>query len=154
MTKKAEYENPEMIIRDEIYDYIRFELLNIDETKSLNRYFMVKLNELRKGVYLGMKEFDVGVKTEYEYPYILATFKFCKKKILDAFIGKSFKNDSAKAIYALAIVKNNIDYVIDKILNSKKQIEKSEISVTPQLEDDMPEYKSKSQIDKKLKDLW
>jgi hypothetical protein len=138
---------------DELYQYVKFNILGYEKEMNLPKYMVLKLKELRTGRMFARKDRI----SEYEYTYedILLTFKFCIYDIAKAIINKQFKDEKGKFYYIMAIVSNKINDVILEKRRMEKSIEKSQNHDTEHIEADKAQYKTKSkETNKRLKELW
>ena len=86
--------------------------MKYDESQTVEKSIIDKLQELQNGRLYGSKH---HVSTcNYSFEDILLTFKFCYFDIEKALKYKHFDNNSKKFNYICAIVKDNINTVIDR----------------------------------------
>ena len=139
---------------DELYQYVKKEILQYDDNQSIPSNLILRLKGLSTGKLIENK--SIENKAKYSYEIILYTFKLCKANILSAIKTKDFKNEMSKFIYISAIVENNINDVYLRVTNAKKSQEKTESMDVENLRHDGAEYQNKSEdiTNQKLKDLW
>jgi len=139
---------------DELYQYVRKEILQYDDKQSIPSNLVLRLKGLSTGKLIENRAIED--KAEYSYEIILYAFKVCKSNILSAIKTKDFKNEMSKFLYICAIVENNINDVYLRVTNAKKSQEKTENMNVENLSHGGAEYQSKTEetINKKLKDLW
>lgn len=143
---------------DELYDYVRYNVLGYDKNQSLPRNYVLRLIGLRRGIYMADNESED--KSDYSYKIILLTFKYCMSDIRRGFASNSFKDESHKFNYAMKIVENNLNTVYKKmksIKRAKDKIEKSDLSDSYKYVNNFKPKNNdlkKSKIGNKLKELW
>lgn len=138
---------------DDLYFYVKFDILGYEPRKNLTKYMVLKLKELRSGKVMNNQ--DNLSAYEYTYDEILWTFKFKKQDILEAINRIEFANENNKFNYILAIIKNYINDVVDMLARAKKQKEKSESIDTEYFEQTKAKYKRKDKkVSDRLNDLW
>lgn len=138
---------------DELYNYVKSEILNYDKNQSLPSSFVLRLKGLAKGKFIENKK--IKDKADYSYDVILNTFKAKKKDIIYAIEHKDFDNEQYKFNYIIAIVQNNINDIYLRMENAKKQKE-SINNVEINIEYDETKYKRKTDdlTNQRLKDIW
>lgn len=107
---------------DKVYQYIKKEIMEYGNDRSLSPHAVQRLLSLRHGEFI-----RPGVtlnKGGYPYHIILATFKFHKQHILNSVSGKNFTSDNKKFDYIMAIVSNNINDVYNMYLHKAQQEQK------------------------------
>lgn len=107
---------------DSLVRYVKYNVLKYSVDQKIGNNIITKLKELSNGRIMGNKNHNAICN--YSYENILLTFKYSYFEIEKATTYKSFDNDMQKFSYICAIVKNNINDVINKIENSKKSEEK------------------------------
>ena len=139
---------------DELYQYVRKEILQYDDKQSIPSNLVLRLKGLSTGKLIENRAIED--KAEYSYEIILYTFKLYKSNILSAIKTKDFKNEMSKFLYICAIIENNINDVYLRIVNAKKSQEKTESMNVENLSHGGAEYQSKTgnTTNEKLKDLW
>ena len=113
---------------DELYDYVRFEIMGYDKHTSLTQNMVRRLQSMRAGKMIKTND-DIPFRMDEGTPYkiILIAFKLKKKDIKNAIATKSFKNDSTKFNYVCAIVENYLPDAKKYVIQKKRQEEKLEI---------------------------
>lgn len=139
---------------DELYKYVKKQILFYDDNQNLSSYVCTKLKGIRTGKFIENKK----IKNQAEYPYkiILYTFQICRPKILSALSGKTFESENHKINYICAIVKDNINDVYEMIKRKERNEEKVESMDTNILTHKAAHYQTKTKELKndKLKNLW
>lgn len=146
---------------DELYQYIKKEIMRYDDNQMLPKYFVHKLQALKVGDFIVKRGSKVtGVNDGYPFPVILMTFKFKKNDILYAISDRAkFKNEKAMIDYIMAIISNSINDVYLK-LKEREQIEQNmKEKDYSEYEDVEMEFINKTNITnnkvaKMLNDLW
>lgn len=137
---------------DELYQYVRFNIMNYDEKQSLSRNMALRLKGLLTSKFIENK--NTKDKSNYSYKTILTTFKYCRIDIQNAFRTKSFKDEQHKFNYALAIVEKNINDIYIKIKNVEKAKEEAKNTIVEVHSHVGAEYKPKEKKKDKFSDLW
>ena len=125
---------------DELYQYVKKEIMRYDDNQLLPNYFIHKLQALKVGDFIVKRNSKVtGVNKGYPFPIILMTFKFKKNDILNAISDRSkFKNEKGMIDYIMAIISNSINDVYLKLKEreqSNKRIENVEVTAVQQSDD-------------------
>ena len=136
---------------DELYQYVKKEILNYDSNQSLPKNFVLRLKGLSEGKFIANKK--TKSNANYSFDVILNTFIYCKRNIKYAISTKDFSNEQAKFNYIMAIVQNNINDVYQKMNEANKQSKKVN---SHKIEISENNYTRKTEEIKndRLKDLW
>ena len=104
------YKDNEIKWFNELYKYIKEDLLNYDEEQDLPKWLITNLQDLRNGTIM-QKGIGRVCKSKDGYPYdvILDTFLSNSDSIRWAFLNKNFKNERNKINYMMAIINSNIN---------------------------------------------
>lgn len=140
---------------NDLYQYVRKEILLYDENKAIPQNIILRLKGLQQGKLMANNNIDNNAN--YPFEIILLTFKLYKQTIMSAMQGKDFKDEMTKFIYISRIIENNINDVYDRIKNAKELKEKTEKIDTANVYNEGAEYKRKTQENKvtnKFKDMW
>lgn len=139
---------------DELYQYVKHEILQYDNTQSIPRTLILRLKGLTTGKYL--ENNNIEDKAKYSYKTILYTFQIYKLQIMSIVKTKKFKNEANKFNYICKIIENNINDVYKRLLQAEKSKEKTEEVDTDNLIHEGASYIKKSQTknENKFKDLW
>lgn len=139
---------------DDLYWYVKKEIMLYDENQSLPNNIVLRLKGLTQGKLLANN--NTENKAKYTYEIVLYAFKISKPAIFNALYGKTFNNEISKFIYIAAIVENNINDVYLRISNAKKSQEKTEVINIDTVCHEGAEYtrKTNDQVNKKLEGLW
>lgn len=136
---------------EELYLYVK-NLMGYDKNQSLSRYMVLRLKGLLTGKFI--ENNNIKDSSNYSYKTILNTFKFCSLNIKNAFRTKTFKDESHKFNYALAIVEKHINDIYIKTRNAEKAKEEAKNVSIEALVHVGAEYKPKEKKKDKFLDLW
>lgn len=139
---------------DELYEYIKYSILDYPKEKNLPKNLVLRLKGLRNGKFMANN--NIKNQGDYSFNIIILAFKINKLHIIKALSDKSkFKNESHMINYIMTIVENNINDVFDLIKN-KENVEKMVDKVEINDNSDKGVYiiKTKENKNKRLKDLW
>ena len=141
----------------ELCAYIETEILGYEKNQKLQRNAVFRLRGLAKGQVIANNNCEQH--GEYPYEVILLAFKANKIKILNSIKGKDFSSEAQKVGYISAIIRDQLNDVYTRYINSKKSQEKIKTINTDIVEYQGAEYKSnvdknKSKKEDKYKDLW
>lgn len=138
----------------ELCEWVQLNIFEYEMTQKIQQSAWLVLEGLRKGQDIAKN----SEETYGEYPVnvILLTFKANKVKILNAIRGKDFKTETAKMQYVCKIVRDNLNDIYTRYLNSQKSKEKMQHINTDILEHQGAEYQNtiKNKEDKKFEGLW
>lgn len=136
-----------------LYEYVKTEILHYDKEQALSKMTVLKLRGLAEGKCIANK--NTEKKADYTYEIILYTFKVCKSKIDYAIQTKTFENEEKKISYIMAIVSNNINDVYNRVTNAKKsQIKTENVNLDTQTHDSAEFTGKEHKENERLKDLW
>lgn len=141
---------------EELYQYVKKEILQYDDNQSIPPKLILRLKGLKNGKLLANNA--TNNKADYSFEIILYTFKLCKSQIHTSTFGKSFKDEMSKFIYITTIVENNINDVYLRITNARKMQDKTEVINVDNIYYGGAEYQKKTiendKINEKFKGLW
>lgn len=139
---------------NDLYEYVRTEILRYDRNQSLPSGFVLRLKGLTKGKYLENK--NIEDKANYSYQVILCTFKICKPQIMNAIAMKDFKNEQNKFNYICKIVEGNINDVYMRLKKKDDQKRKAAEVNTDVFSHTGASYMTQTEqkINKRLENLW
>lgn len=140
----------------ELCEWVQLNIFEYDTYQKIQKSAWLVLEGLRKGQEIAdMKNNPSETYGEYPANVILLAFKANKVQILNAIRGKNFKNETAKMQYVCKIVRDNLNDVYSRYLNSQKSKEKIKNVDTDILEYEGAEYQTKSEkTNKKFEGLW
>lgn len=107
---------------DELYQYVKKEVMGYDENMALSAFMATRLKGLTKKQFIFNYNEKGKEKINYTYPLILTTFKYCCPEIMKALRTKTFADENHKFNYMLAIVESKMNDVYLKL----KQIKQTE----------------------------
>ena len=140
---------------DDLYQYVKKEILGYEECQNLSPFQIRILKQLRNGEYVVRNK--QMVNKGYSYKVILFTFKFKKRDILAAIQGKTFNDEKHKFNYIMVIVNNAINDVYKRYLRTLKDTKDIEINenINTKIDDKKETFKNnmESKTDNKLVDL-
>lgn len=139
---------------DELYQYVKKEILFYDDSQAMPSNFVLRLRGLTKGKYIDNK--NIEDKADYSFKIILYTFQICKPSIMQALSTKTFQNEMNKFNYICKIVENSINDVylrLDKVKKSEETINSIDTNV---LSHQSGKYQKKTEDvkNKRLNELW
>jgi hypothetical protein len=140
---------------DELYQYVKKEIMQYDKNQSLPNSIVLRLKGLTTGKL--MENRSQENKANYTYEIVLYTFKICKQSILNAIATKEFNSEMSKFIYIAAIIENNINDVYTRVSNAKKSKSKTESINVDNINYNGANYQKKTEentASKKLENLW
>lgn len=137
---------------DELYTYVKKEIMKYDINQALPSDFVLKLKGLSQGTYIVNQHNQA--KANYSYEVVLATFKLCRVEIERAIENTDIKDENHKMNLVLKIVRKNINDVYLKF--KRKQKQETKLNQLDLNIDKGAGYRKKSNdiINNKLKDLW
>ena len=104
-----------------LYKYVK-KILGYDEDMALSKFMVLRLKGLSEGKFHANKK--IKSTANYDYKTIYLTFVYCKADIQKALQTKKFQNEQNKFNYIMAIIENNINDVVIKLKNAKKNEQK------------------------------
>lgn len=122
--KEKEIKDIEVKKWNNLYEYIKVEIMGYTKEKQLTPAMRTKLLSLRNGSFV--KRGVTMSKEGYDYDVILTTFKAKKIEVERAIFGKTFEDDNHKFNYIMVIITNSINDVAKRLENAKKQKDKEE----------------------------
>lgn len=105
--------------RKELYQYVHDKLMKYNENMPLTKRMVLQLYGLVEGKHFANNKVEGNAK--YTYDEVLATCKFCALDITYATDNKTFKSDDAKFTYMIAIIRNNLNTVKQRLDDAEKQ---------------------------------
>ena len=138
-----------------LYEYVKKEILEYTDDMQLPRFMILRLRGLRNGKFMANK--NSKPMASYDYNTILLTFKACKYDILRYTKQGIFKDEQHRFNYIMVIIENNINDIVMRLKNVKRQEKKIDIIDIEIIQrDETAEYtkKSKETTNKRLDNLW
>lgn len=139
---------------DDLYQYVKKEILGYEECQNLSPFQIRILKQLRNGEYVVRNK--QMVNKGYPYKVILFTFKFKKRDILAAIQGKTFNDEKHKFSYIMVIVNNSINDIYKRYLRTLKDKKDTiDDNINISIDNKKKVFKSnmKNKTDNKLVDL-
>lgn len=140
---------------DELYEYVKKEILEYSDDMKLPKFMIYRLRGLRNGKFMSNK--NTKPMANYSYNAILLTFKACKYDILKYTKQNTFKDEQHRFNYILVIIENNINDIVLRLQNIKNQEKKINTIDSDVIQrDDIAGYirKGKEITNKRLDSLW
>ena len=137
---------------DDLYQYVRKNIMGYDENQALPSDMVLRLKGLSSGKFI--ENNNTKNRANYSYTTILNTFKFCSPQIHNALRTNSFKDESHKFNYILKIVEKNINDVYIRMKNVQKAKEEAKNTSVEIITHVGAEYKPKEKKKDKFSDLW
>lgn len=107
---KAEKEKDiKQSIWDELYQYVRCDVMGYDQNQSLSKQMVLRLKGLSQNKFMANNK--IPSTANYPFDTVLDTFKFCKSSIEKAVRDICFRDEQHKFNYILKIVENNLNTV-------------------------------------------
>lgn len=151
VTKLTQEEKTEW---DELYQYVKKEILQYDKSQSIPPSLVLRLKGLSTGKFI--ENNNIPDKAKYSYKIILYAFQIHKQAILISIRNKEFKSEANKFNYICKIIENNLNDVYIRVCSAEKAKTKTEEAKLDNLSHDGAEYqKTEYKNDnKKLNNLW
>lgn len=145
--------NPEeKIAWDELYQYVRSEVMGYDINQALSKNMVLRLKGLACGKTIANNR--ITAQAKYSFRTILNTFKYCCSNISYAKEHKDFKDESGKFMYFCAIVENKINDVYLREQNAKTIAEKADL-IDIVTNDTKADYVTKSsESNNQFNEMW
>lgn len=139
---------------DELYRYVKKEILQYDETQSIPSNLILRLKGLTTGKYIENK--SIPDRAKYSYKIVLYTFQICKASILRGIAGKEFCNEMAKFNYICKIVESNLNDVYLRTQRANQAQTAISHQDTAVLSNRGSSYKGSAtkEVNKRLEGLW
>lgn len=154
MGRPKKMTNEELTQWDKLYQYVKKEILQYDDTQKIPSNLILRLKGLATGKFIENKK--IQDTAQYTYEIILFTFQANKQTILNCIKTKDFQNETAKFNYICKIIENNINDIYLRVANAKKTVEKTECVNTNIISHSGAEYikQTKENKNTKLDELW
>ena len=153
MAKSKHLTEQDKIDWDNLYQYVRHNVLGYDDNQSLSRNMVLRLKGLLNNKFMANN--NIEDTANYTYQLVLNTFKFCMPDIQRGLRSNSFRDENHKFNYVMKIVESNLNTVYLRMKNSEKNKEKTESMIMDTATHNGANYQSKtSKTSEKLNDLW
>ena len=137
---------------DELYTYVRKNIMGYDDNQALSSTMVLRLKGLLTNKF--MENNNIQSTANYSYNTILNTFKYSSIDIQRALRTNNFKDESHKFNYILKIVENNINTVYVRMKNAEKAREEAKNTTIEAPVHTGAEFKPKEKKKDKFTDLW
>ena len=140
---------------DELYNYVKYTVMNMRETQSLSRFMVVRLKGLLTGKFA--ENYNIENKAKYSLRTVINTFKYCSLDIKKAIAKKSFNTDEDRFCYIMAIVERNLNTVDERMKFAEKKDKELQVADIPSLSDYSGATYQRKTVDDttdRFKDLW
>lgn len=152
-TTKKHLSQEDKLYWEQLYEYVRHNVLEYDDNQSLSRSMVLRLKGLLSNKF--MENNNIANTSNYSYQTVLNTFKFCMSDIQRGLRSNSFTNENHKFNYVLKIVESNLNTVYLKMKNAEKSKQKTETISMEAAMHSGAEYQSKTnKTSERLSDLW
>lgn len=139
----------------ELYEYVKKEILQYDDSMKFPKYLALRLQGLKKGQHIANNECEI--QAHYDDYTILCTFKLCKKRILNYLHDNEtkIKNEQHKINLIMKFIEPEINDVYLRLRNAKRMRESIEGESFDNQSNDGAEYKKRTKdVNEKLKKLF
>lgn len=141
------------ILWNELYEYVRSNIMGYDKNQSLSTAMVLRLKGLLYNKF--MENLKIEDTANYSYQVVLNTFKFCTPDIQRGLRSNSFRDENHKFNYVIKIVESNLNTVYMRMKNAGKAKEKTKTMEMNAVTHSGAEYQAKTkEASKRLNDLW
>ena len=151
MAKKKMTEQ-EKLDWDELYAYVRKNIMAYDDNQALSSSMVLRLKGLLVNKF--MENNNIKDTANYSYKTILNTFKFCSQDIQKALRTNVFNDEIHKFNFVLKIVERNINNVYMRMKNIEKAKEEAKNTAIEVSTHTGAEFKPRDKKKNKFEDLW
>lgn len=152
-TTKKHLSQEDKLYWEQLYEYVRHNVLAYDANQSLSRNMVLRLKGLLSNKF--MENNNIADTSNYSYQTVLNTFKFCMPDIQRGLRSNSFTDENHKFNYVLKIVESNLNTVYLKMKNAEKSKQKTETVSMETAMHSGAEYQSKTnKTSDRLSSLW
>lgn len=143
----------EKIEWDELYEYVRSEIMNMSSNQSLSRFMVIRLKGLLTGKFA--ENYNTKNLAKYSLRTVINTFKFCSMDIKRAVSKKSFNTDEYKFNYIMSIIEKNIRNIDERMKYTERKNEELRLIAMESFEHPAAEYTDVTgKCPAALNDLW
>lgn len=142
----------EKIAWDELYTYVRKNIMNYDDNQALSNAMVLRLKGLLTNKF--MENNNIKSTANYSYETILNTFKYSSLDIQRALRTNNWADEMHKFNYVLKIVEKNINTVYVKMKNIQKAKEEAKNIAIEAPTHTGAEFKPREKKKDKFTDLW
>ena len=137
---------------DELYTYVRKNIMNYDDNQALSSAMVLRLKGLLTNKF--MENNNIKSTANYSYETILNTFKYSSLDIQRALRTNNWTDEMHKFNYVLKIVEKNINTVYVKMKNVQKAKEEAKNIAIEAPTHTGAEFKPREKKKDKFTDLW
>ena len=142
----------EKIAWDELYTYVRKNIMGYDDNQALSSTMVLRLKGLLTNKFIENK--NIEASANYSYDTILNAFKYSSLDIQRALRTNHFNDEMHKFNYILKIVEKNINTVYMKMKNAEKAKEEAKNTTIEAPTHTGAEFKPREKKKDKFTDLW
>lgn len=151
MAKKKMTEE-EKIAWENLYNYVKFNVMGYDNNQSLSSTMVLRLKGLLTNKFIENK--NIENTANYSYETILNAFKYSYPDIKRVLSSNNFKDEIHKFNYVLKIVEKNINTVYVRMKNAEKAKEEAKNTMVEVVSHEGAAFKPKEKKKDKFTDLW
>lgn len=140
---------------DELYEYVRSNVMGYDENMCLSSNMVLRLKGMLNGKFMANN--SIENKAHYSYDVVLIAFKYSMPEIRRAMDRVSFSNEMHKFLYIAKIVESNMNDVYIRMKNRKKieeevtkEVKNTTVYKTPEFKPTIKKHSKQNKFD----DLW
>lgn len=138
---------------DELYEYVRTEVMGYDQNQSLSSEMVLRLKGLLSNKF--MENNHIQDTASYFYKTVLNTFKYCSLDIQRGLSSNSFRDERHRFNYVLKIVESNLNTVYTRMKNAVKAEEKTQTMDVKTATHTGASYQRKTkETSSNLEELW
>ena len=138
---------------NELYEYVRSEIMNMSSNQSLSRFMVIRLKGLLSGKFA--ENYNIENVAKYSFRTVINTFKYCSLDIKRVVSKKHFDTDEYKFNYIMTIIEKNIRNVDERMKFAEKKDNELQSAVIESLTYSGASYQRKTKdISSKFDDLW
>lgn len=138
---------------DELYEYVRTEVMGYDQNQSLSSEMVLRLKGLLSNKF--MENNHIQGTASYSYKTVLNTFKYCSLDIQRGLRSNSFRDERHRFNYVLKIVESNLNTVYTRMKNAVKAEEKTQTMDVKTATHTGASYQRKTkETSSNLEELW
>ena len=154
MSKKRKMTEEEKMAWENLYNYVKSNIMGYDENQALSSTMVLRLKGLLTNKFI--ENGNIESTANYSYEVILNTFKYCSVDIQKALKTNSWTNEIHRFNYILKIVEGNINNVYLRMKNVQKTKEEAKNTTIDTANHIGADYqrKTKEVNNKLLNDLW
>lgn len=141
---------------NELYDFMKYQILDYDKAQNLSRQTVLRLKGLTKGKFMDVPTMEQNAS--FSYRVVLLTFKVYRKQIIYGLNNHKFDDENHRINYVLKIVESHLNDIYIKYIkaqNYAKNLDNIDLNNIKKDENQIASYKtSDKQIPDTLKDAF